>query len=95
MYGFSIHNNSKHRYIVIYRSPNASFEFTCDLFACLNVLCNINFNFTICGDFNISHINWCTLSQNVPECEKCCIKFVIDNGLFQLVTFPIHVGLIF
>ena len=62
-----IHNKIKHRYIVVYRPPNASFEFTCNLFACLAVLCNLNFSFTICGYFNMWHINSCNLSQNVVD----------------------------
>ena len=52
-----VQNKSKHRYIKVYRSPYASFEFTYDLFAYLDVLCNINLSFIICGDFNMSHIN--------------------------------------
>ena len=79
-----VHKKSKHRYIVVDRSSNSAFEFTCDIFSSLDVLCNI----IICGDFNMSHINWRYLSQNVPESEKFCIKFVIDNGSFQFVTFP-------
>ena len=82
------YNNCKHRYIVVYRPPSASIEITRDIFACLDLLCNINYKFTICGDFNMPHINWCDMSSYVPECEGLLINFIIDNGLFQLVNFP-------
>ena len=72
----------------MHRPPNVSFVLIYVLFTCLDVLCNINFSFSICGDFKMSHINCCNLSQNFPKLKKFCIKFVIDNALFQLVTFP-------
>jgi hypothetical protein len=48
------------------------------------VLCDVNYSFTVCGDFNLPNIDWsCDLHpQQLPVHESVFSTFVIDNGLY-------------
>ena len=54
---------------------------------CLEVICDVVYGVTICGDFNmpqVSWANWYDLSCMLAL-ETCLCSFVTDNGLQQLV----------
>ena len=50
----------------------------------------LNFVYTICTDFNLPNFDWNTdhdLSV-LPNIEACFAKFIIDNGITQLIRSP-------
>ena len=58
------------------------------MFSSLNHLCDIDYFFAICGDFNLANIDWkrgydaAILLQH----EACLGSSIVNNGLEQLVT---------
>lgn len=83
-------NNFKHRYISVYRPPIYDLHQTCELFNCLNMLCDVNHVVSINGDFNFPNFDWgraIDISALSPV-ESEFANFIIANGLTQLVTQP-------
>ena len=63
---------------------------TNELFSCFNHLYNIDYFFTICGDFNLANIDW-KRGYDIailPQHEACLRSYIVYNGLWQLVTEP-------
>ena len=53
-----------------------------------NILCDIDYVFTICTDFNLPNFNW----NNMFDVSSLCplnaslAKFIVDNGVTQLIS---------
>ena len=80
----------KHRFITVYRTPGLDLCATDHLINCLNLLSDVVYGITICGDFNLPNINWVNgfdLSCLHPL-EARLASFVVDNGMSQLVHEP-------
>ena len=74
----------------MYRPPNASKQISESLLCCLDSLCDINYVFTICVDFNFSNFS-ATVEYDVsvlPSIESYFAKFLVDNDAHQLITIP-------
>ena len=80
----------KHRFIAVYRTPVLDLCATDHLMNCLNLLCDVVYGVTICGDFNLPNINW------VNGFDLSCLhllkarlaSFAVDNDMSQLVHEP-------
>ena len=82
-----IRSRYKHRFIAVYRPPHYDLQCTINMMNCLEVLCDVAYGVTICGDFNKPQVNWANeydLSC-MPALKACLCCFVTDNGLQQLV----------
>ena len=87
-------NNFKQQFICVYRSPNASKQISESLLRCLDSLCDIDYVFTICTDFNLPNCS-ATVEYDLsvlPSIEKYFAKFLVDNGAHQLITAPTHLN---
>ena len=83
-------NKFKHRYIVLYRSPDVNSDYTIKSFECLNLLCNVHSLCYVCDDFNLPNVNWFNKSNGEPAAENCSVNFISHNGLNQLMLSPTH-----
>jgi hypothetical protein len=77
----------KQRFILCYNPPAVDAAYVCDLCECLDNLCNIDYVFTIVGDFNMPNIVWSDLSVYDARCSSF-VNFIINNGLSQFVHEP-------
>jgi hypothetical protein len=83
-------NNFKQRYVCVYRPPSRDVDYITQLVSCLNILCNVDYSFIVCGDFNLPNIDWSQAinPQLLPILDSIFASFVIDNGLLQLIDQP-------
>jgi hypothetical protein len=73
-------NDFKHSYVVAYCPPYSSCTMNCvnNLFLCLDALCEVNYRFTVCGDFYLSAIkSWSNLNLDLFPREACLANFII------------------
>ena len=63
------------------------------LIDCLNFLCDFDFTFMICGDFNFSCMDWFDSfdPQSLLTQEAIFASFVVNNGLLELGNEPTYV----
>ena len=79
--------NHKQRFILVYCPPTVSCAYINDLSTCLDLSCDIDYVYTIVGDFNMLDILWSDLST-YPARLSSFVNFVINNNLHQLVCNP-------
>ena len=81
--------NHKQRFILVYCLPTISCAYINDLRTFLDLLCDIDYVYTIVGNFNMPDILWSDLST-YPARLSSFGNFGINNGLHQLVYNPIR-----
>jgi len=69
---------------MMYAPPNASADYHKDLTNYLAIITALPNPIFILGDFNLSDINWLTLTGTTSISNEFC-KCVIDSNLTQLV----------
>ena len=83
-------DNFKQQFICLYKTPNASKHISESLLRCLDSLCDIDYVFTICTDFNVPNFS-ATVEYDrsfLPNIESYFAKVLVDNGAHQLITVP-------
>ena len=82
----------KHRFIAVYRTPVLDLCATDHFMNCLNLLCDVVYGLTICGDFNLPNMNWINrfdlIVMLAPTRNASCFICIVDNGMSQLVHEP-------
>ncbi len=73
----------------LYIPPNSPQSYLESILHHLNSL-STNENLTIVGDFNITDINWLSLTGSSQFSQDLC-NLVFDKNLTQLITLPTHV----
>jgi len=81
------------RNICVYRPPDddaQAVEWAELLGEYINLMCNVSYSVFVCGDFNLPHVNWETLSckSRIEQIFLDCFQY---NSLFQHVREPTHV----
>ena len=75
-------DNFKQRFICVYRPPNASKQISESLLRRHDSLCDIDYVFTICTNYNLPSFSATVeYDQSVlPSIESYIAKFLVDNG---------------
>ena len=73
----------------VYAPPNATSEYHRNLVDYLTAIAALSIPILLLGDFNLSDINWATLTGNSSVSNNFC-EFVFNSNLAQLVNSPTH-----
>jgi len=74
----------------VYAPPNATSEYHRNLVDYLTTIAALSTPILLLGDFNLSDINWATLTGSSSASSNFC-EFVFNSNLAQLVNSPTHI----
>ena len=74
----------------VYAPPNATSEYHRNLVDYLTTIAALSTPILLLGDFNLSDINWATLTGSSSISNNFC-EFVFNSNLAQLVNSPTHI----